>query len=103
LVNGAFERGGRALRMKDGTEIAGLTVQRSDTLAAISILKAQGRRGPALRPPQEIVMVRRRDFSTFGSVSSSTPSFIDALAFASSTSAGRGRVRVNALREISAR
>ena len=48
-------------------------------------------------------MVRRLDFSTFGRVSSSTPSFIAALAFASSTRAGSSSVREKAPCEISQR
>lgn len=52
---------------------------------------------------QPIVMVWRLDFSSLGSVSSSMPSFIDALALESSTSAGRATVRVNAPCEISQR
>ena len=50
-----------------------------------------------------IVMWRRFDFSALGSVSSSTPSFIAALALASSTSAGTASVREKAPRVISQR
>lgn len=50
-----------------------------------------------------MLMVRRLDFSTLGSVSSITPSFIAAFAFESSTFAGRSSVRVNAPCEISQR
>lgn len=52
---------------------------------------------------QEMVIVWRLDFSRLGSVSSSTPSFIDAFAFESSTSAGSEMTRVNAPCEISQR
>ena len=48
-----------------------------------------------------MVIVRRLEFSSFGSVSSSIPSFMDALAFDYSTSAGSVIVRENAPREIS--
>lgn len=73
--------------------------------------KAGERRRRDQREPEQqrrgggysIAMVRRLDFSTFGKVSSSTPSFIAALAFESSTFAGSSTMRVNAPCEISQR
>jgi len=40
LISGKFGGGAKVFRLKDGTELVGLTVRRRDILAAISVLQS---------------------------------------------------------------